>query len=112
LKIDRSFVADIGKSGGNETITSAIIALAHSLELQVIAEGVETAAQLDFLVARNCDEMQGFFFSPPLPAGEIPTLLLNSRTSRRLGVRPGPADQSDQSSAGNARGRRSLSVAT
>ena len=112
LKIDRSFVADIGTSGGNETITSAIIALAHSLELQVIAEGVETAAQLDFLVARNCDEMQGFFFSPPVPAGEIPALLLNSRTSRRLGVRPGPADQSDQSSAGNARGRRSLSVAT
>jgi EAL domain-containing protein (putative c-di-GMP-specific phosphodiesterase class I) len=109
LKIDRSFVAEIGTSGGNETITSAIIALAHSLELQVIAEGVETAAQLDFLVARNCDEMQGFFFSPPLPAGEIPALLLNSRTSRQLGVRQSP---SDQSRAGSARGRRSLSVAT
>ncbi len=104
LKIDRSFVADIGTSGGNETITSAIIALAHSLELQVIAEGVETAAQLDFLVARDCDEMQGFFFSPPLPAGEIPALLLKSGTSPRPG--------SDQSRTGNARGRRSLSVAT
>ena len=109
LKIDRSFVADIGISGGNETITSAIIALAHSLELQVIAEGVETAAQLDFLIARDCDEMQGFFFSPALPAGEIPALLLNSRTSRQLGLRQNP---SSQSSAGNARGRRSLSVAT
>jgi diguanylate cyclase (GGDEF)-like protein/PAS domain S-box-containing protein len=108
LKIDRSFVADIGTSGGNETITSAIIALAHSLELRVIAEGVETAAQLDFLVARKCDEMQGFFFSQPLPAGEIPAMLLNNRTLQ-LGAPESPADQS---SAGSARGRRSLSVAT
>ena len=66
---------------GNETITSAIIALAHSLDLQVIAEGVETTAQLEFLVARECDEMQGFLFSRPVPAGEIPALLLNSRTA-------------------------------
>ncbi len=109
LKIDRSFVADIGSSGGNETITSAIIALAHSLELRVIAEGVETAAQLDFLVARACDEMQGYFFSQPLPGGDIPALLLNSRTSRWLGARE---SEPDQSSAGSARGRRSLSVAT
>jgi len=109
LKIDRSFVADIGSPGGNETITSAIIALAHSLELRVIAEGVETAAQLDFLVARDCDEMQGFFFSQPLPAADIPALLLNSLTTLQLGARQG---LSDQSSDGSARGRRSLSVAT
>jgi diguanylate cyclase (GGDEF)-like protein/PAS domain S-box-containing protein len=75
LKIDRSFVADIGASGDDETITSAIIALAHSLELQVIAEGVETSAQLDFLRARDCDEMQGFFFSRPMPRDAIPGLL-------------------------------------
>jgi EAL domain-containing protein (putative c-di-GMP-specific phosphodiesterase class I) len=79
------FVANIGSPGGNETITSSIIALAHSLELQ------------------------RFFFSPPLPAGEIRALLLNGRTSRRPGVHQSP---SDQSRAGNARGRRSLSVAT
>lgn len=75
LKIDRSFVADIGASGDDETITSAIIALAHSLELQVIAEGVETSAQHEFLRERDCDEMQGYFFSRPMSHGAIPGLL-------------------------------------
>src|SRR5690242_21633717 len=55
-KIDRSFVSDIGESSDDETITSAIIALAHSLNLQVIAEGVETSTQLDFLKERRSEE--------------------------------------------------------
>ncbi|HLX02839.1 MAG TPA: EAL domain-containing protein, partial [Trinickia sp.] len=75
LKIDRSFVSDIGASDDDETITSAIIALAHSLELQVIAEGVETSSQLDFLRERSCHEMQGFFFAKPMPRDAIPGLL-------------------------------------
>jgi diguanylate cyclase (GGDEF)-like protein/PAS domain S-box-containing protein len=75
LKIDRSFVSDIGVSNDDETITSAIIALAHSLKMQVIAEGVETSAQLDFLKERACDEMQGFFFAKPLPRDAIPGML-------------------------------------
>ncbi|MGF6775761.1 sensor domain-containing protein [Paraburkholderia sp. GAS334] len=75
LKIDRSFVSDIGASSDDETITSAIIALAHSLDLQVLAEGVETSAQLDFLRERACDEMQGFYFAKPMPHESIPALL-------------------------------------
>jgi EAL domain-containing protein (putative c-di-GMP-specific phosphodiesterase class I) len=80
LKIDRSFVADIGTCGDDETITSAIIALAHSLELQVIAEGVETSAQHEFLRARDCDEMQGYYFSRPMPRDDIPGLLQHGIT--------------------------------
>ncbi|HEX7682789.1 MAG TPA: EAL domain-containing protein [Trinickia sp.] len=80
LKIDRSFVSDIGASHDDETITSAIIALAHSLQLAVIAEGVETAAQRDFLKERACNEMQGYFFARPMPRDDIPALLQRVRT--------------------------------
>ncbi|WP_233882896.1 EAL domain-containing protein [Paraburkholderia flagellata] len=80
LKIDRSFVADIGTSSDDETITAAIIALAHELQLQVIAEGVETSAQFAFLRDRACDELQGYFFAPPLPGDEAAALLRASAT--------------------------------
>jgi len=76
LKIDRSFVEDL-KGVGFELCT-AIIAMAHSLGLGVIAEGVETEEQKKLLIDLGCDYMQGYLCSRPLPAGEIEKLFLSS----------------------------------
>jgi len=70
LKIDRSFVMDMHQSGESLAMVKAIIAMAHSLRLEVIAEGVEYTAQLDALRAAGCDHIQGYIFSKPLPADE------------------------------------------
>jgi EAL domain-containing protein (putative c-di-GMP-specific phosphodiesterase class I) len=80
LKIDRSFIADIPADRGDAAITQAIIAMAHSLELRVIAEGVETQAQYDFLLAQRCDEYQGYFFSKPVPEPQLRGLLGSAAT--------------------------------
>ena len=80
LKIDRSFIKDV--PGDGEAIATAIIAMAHSLDLTVVAEGVETADQLAFLRRAGCDIMQGYYFARPMPAAELTCLLERHRSSR------------------------------
>lgn len=76
VKIDRSFISELDQVGEDSAIVRAIIAMVHSLELKVVAEGVETQAQMDFLKAHGCDEMQGYLISRPVPANEFVKLLL------------------------------------
>jgi diguanylate cyclase (GGDEF)-like protein/PAS domain S-box-containing protein len=71
LKIDRSFVKDLHKTDSNAAITEAIIAMAHRLGLTVIAEGIETVEQLDYLVAHDCCKGQGYFFGRPAPGRDF-----------------------------------------
>ena len=75
LKIDRSFVKDVSTDPASATVARAIIGLAHNLHMTVIAEGVETEAQLRFLRKLGCDEIQGFLFSRPLPAQQFEAML-------------------------------------
>jgi diguanylate cyclase (GGDEF)-like protein len=79
VKIDRAFVNDVTNNQDDAAIATAIIGMAHSLRLKVIAEGVETATQLNFLRAKQCDQFQGYFFSRPVPATEFALMLSNDK---------------------------------
>ena len=84
LKIDRSFIRDIEINKNSAAIATAIIALAHTLNLDVVAEGVEKEEQLSFLKSKACDKVQGFLFNKPVPAGEIDEILKSKRPYGRV----------------------------
>ena len=75
IKIDRSFIQHLGDAADSGNIISAVLALGNAMGLSVAAEGVETAEQQTFLKIAGCKEMQGYYFSKPLPAGELTALL-------------------------------------
>jgi diguanylate cyclase (GGDEF)-like protein len=79
LKVDRSFIRDIPADSGDRKIAQAIIAMAHALRLEVVAEGVENAEQLKFLRAQHCDAVQGYFLFRPLPVDEATDVLKVNR---------------------------------
>jgi len=81
LKIDKSFIVDIPKNTDSIAIVEAIVALSHSLKLDIIAEGVETKAQVEFLLNHGCKRMQGYYFGYPLSADELKKKFLHSSTS-------------------------------
>ncbi len=86
LKIDQTFVRDLTSDMSDAAITGAMITMAHTLELKVIAEGVETQEQLAFLRSRRCDEIQGYLFSRPVPAEAFTKLLHEGRNLYSVGV--------------------------
>jgi sensor c-di-GMP phosphodiesterase-like protein len=88
LKIDQSFVRDVATDGDDATIVGAVIEMGRNLKQRVIAEGIETPAQLDFLRAQHCDEGQGFHFSHPLSAEAFGHLLrARARSEARAAAR-------------------------
>lgn len=84
LKIDQSFIKDIPGDANNTAITSAVIALAHTLGMKVVAEGVETAEQLQYLADNACDIVQGYYLSRPLPEQKIVLQLVRKETTREV----------------------------
>jgi diguanylate cyclase (GGDEF)-like protein/PAS domain S-box-containing protein len=83
IKIDRSFIAEVDCNNDDAAIAEAIISMAHSLKLKVLAEGVENQAQLHFLRERNCDQAQGFYLASPMSAPELSYYLLNNPEKKR-----------------------------
>ncbi len=84
VKIDKSFVQELGQSADAEHIIRAIISLAHSLQISVVAEGVETEGQLEFLRQQHCDEIQGYYYARPMPWNDLVQFLNRQNQSACL----------------------------
>jgi len=97
LKIDRSFIRDVAVNPDDAAITAAIISMAKSLRLKVIAEGVEDEAQISFLRAHHCDEIQGYYFCRPLAVDKVADKLRGNVAEMKAGRRPA-ADHVDPKS--------------
>lgn len=91
LKIDRSFVRDLNTNNDDQAIIAAILALSRQLKLKVVAEGIETEFQRDFLSKAECDEFQGFYFSPPLALPDLEAMLHSGGDSRSIKAPGRPA---------------------
>lgn len=100
IKIDRAFIRDIEKNEESRSIVSLIVSLAHSLKKKVVAEGVETEAQLDCLRQLKCEEYQGYLFSKPQPAEKIETMLAVSDNRKTGSFKPNIADYGFLANAG------------
>jgi EAL domain-containing protein (putative c-di-GMP-specific phosphodiesterase class I) len=90
LKIDQSFVQAIKGTGKSDEgiVAQAIVSLAHNLNLKVVGEGVETAAQFDFLKTHACDEVQGYYFAKPMPASEFERFAAKAGSGAKSPVGP------------------------
>lgn len=81
LKLDKSFINNINSSSNEKAIVSNLISLAHDINLSVVAEGVENKHQIEFLKFKNCDELQGYYFSKPIPSNEFENLLKQDKST-------------------------------
>ena len=84
LKIDREFIREMEHNHDDQTITTTVIQMAQQLSITALAEGVENVAQLDLLLQFGCEQVQGYYYSPPLPAEKIPTFLQRHAIGQNL----------------------------